>query len=287
MAPFTHTLKGHSGAGLTLFRREGQFYVRKIAAHETANERLRLQAGKQRAAGAMSPAIVEEGMEDGRYFFVMEFVTGVSIAHLAREGMYPTVQASFETFVHQLLQGYMAKADGVIPPAAIHAKLAQVAARCTQNPALEPTRPRIDALLERLRQVDWPELPLTPCHGDLTLENILRSADGRFVLIDFDAPDLCSAYLDACKLLQDTSGFWCLRHLALEQPGSIAFTNARMGFEFVETSILNATRHLWPALVPHMFHFTVLHLLRTLPYSTDASQAAFTVRQAEILLARA
>ena len=60
---------------------------------------------------------------------------------------------------------------------------------------------------------DWDNIPESPCHGDLTLENILLTAGKTVGLIDCDEAFVSSWWLDFGKLFQDIAGHWCLRGL--------------------------------------------------------------------------
>ena len=72
---------------------------------------------------------------------------------------------------------------------------------------------------------DWSAIPESPCHGDLTLENILLH-QRRAVFIDCDETFASSYWLDLSKLFQDVDGHWCLRHLYLDAPAGTAVVNA-------------------------------------------------------------
>ena len=54
-----------------------------------------------------------------------------------------------------------------------------------------------------LENFNWSKIPKTPCHGDLTLENILITQDKKLYLIDFLDSFYNSWMIDIAKLLQD------------------------------------------------------------------------------------
>jgi len=71
----------------------------------------------------------------------------------------------------------------------------------------------IDAAIEKIRQLDSILLiPQGPCHGDLTLSNVIYDHQGGVTLIDFLDTYLESPLQDLAKLKQDFTYGWSFRH---------------------------------------------------------------------------
>lgn len=280
-------LDGHSGARVDLCRDAGRYFVRKRATDPARNVRLAAQADKQveaRGEGLRCPAVLRRGDDGGLFFFDMDYVSGDSVAHLARDGAISFDPARFRSFLATTLQHYCDRPTGRIRPSDIRDKLETVEARALAQPRLAELHGGIRRVAADLREWPWPEVDQTTCHGDLTLENILVTTDDDFALIDFDAVELSSGVLDAAKLMQDTVGLWCLRKLAVQQPNSIDFLNARMNLKWLENEIATLGRTLFPQHTDHLPRMAALHLMRTLPYTTDKAEAVFTLQNIMSLL---
>ena len=73
---------------------------------------------------------------------------------------------------------------------------------------LEPqNNSTIHEALDLLERHDWSNMTVSPCHGDLTLENIIVK-DERLYLIDFLDSFFDSWFMDAGTLLQDVQVMW-------------------------------------------------------------------------------
>lgn len=68
----------------------------------------------------------------------------------------------------------------------------------------------INGSLDRLAQHDWSKLTPSPCHGDMTLENIIVKND-QLYFIDFLDSFYDSWFLDVGTLLQDVQVMWSYR----------------------------------------------------------------------------
>jgi aminoglycoside phosphotransferase len=280
-------LLGYSGADLTLIEHPAGALVRKQARRVEQNDRLRAQAAKlawAQAAGLACPALRDTGTEAGLYWFEMDYVPGESLANGLISGRaidWPRVAAQ----VLAILGRMQAAAGAAIEPAAFRLKLADIARRCAGPAALRPMIPRIERAVTAMCAMDWSGVPDSPCHGDMTLENMLLRSDGSVVFIDFDVPEPSSFVLDIGKLYQDLLGQWFLRQVALRDPDGVELLNARL-------NLARAAGHFDAALAALMpgqnriGQLAAFHLLRTLPYATDAAVPGFVLGRVEALLGR-
>lgn len=274
---FLRALAGHSGAEVALYAHGATSLVRKTARTQAGNTRLQRQSAHQRAlssAGLPFPRVLRDGLDaEGRAFFEMEYVPARSLATLLCEAA-SFDMAAVTVALEKALTFFQLSAGAAIPVAAFHDKLLSIAA----------AEPRAASLVEKLKTRDWSGIPASLSHGDMTLENILLCPSRGVVMIDCDEAFASSWWLDAAKLCQDTAGHWCMRGLYREQHGSPAWLNARQRMERMNTEVQAIVMRLEPALASRLPQLTALHLLRTLPYTTDEKLKAFTLARAAALL---
>ena len=274
---FLRALVGHSGAEVALYAHGSTSLVRKTAGTPAGNSRLLRQSAHQRAlssAGLPFPRVLRDGLdEQGRVFFEMEYVPARSLATLLCEAA-PFDMVVVTAALERTLKFFQLSAGGAIPVAAFHDKLLSIAS----------AEPRAAALVEQLGARDWSGIPTSLGHGDLTLENILLCPSRGVVMIDCDEAFASSWWLDAAKLCQDTAGHWCMRILYREQHGSPAWLNAHQRMARMHAAVQALVVRLEPKLAARLPQLTALHLLRTLPYTTDEKLTAFTLSRAAALL---
>jgi aminoglycoside phosphotransferase (APT) family kinase protein len=276
-------LVGFSGARITLHRSGGRMVVRKMAGTAAQNDRLDRQCDKQirfHAQGVPTPRVLGWGTEQGRFFFDMEYIPAMSLAALIAGG-HIAERARLRHFVAAWIAARSQQADGMISAAALEHKLESVLAAGAENPNLGHAARLLPGLAARLRRLAWPNLPATASHGDFTTENILSAPSRRLLLIDFDAPDLSSVWLDVAKLYQDLLGHWCLRHLAADPIGR---RNAELALRQLRTDIDEVVAESRPGLLADLPALVCLHLLRALPYSAQPADSAFILERIETLL---
>lgn len=270
-------LGGHSGAQVELCVGEGGTFVRKTAGAPSANLRLRQQALKQRLLGAQGfafPAVHRTGIDtDARAFFEMDYIPARTLSEVVT-GAVPVDRVEIVESVAALIRAFAGLGAGVIDPAAIRDKIVSIAAH--QNPPLVVHRPMVAALETELLARDWTGIPLSPDHGDLTLENILVSPERGVVFIDCDVPWVSSWWLDLAKLFQDLEGHWCLR----AAPSIDALERLRL----FARDFRAVVQEIDPLLPPRLSQLAALHLFRTLPYAQTPAVAAFACAAAKRLL---
>ncbi|MEI9990686.1 MAG: hypothetical protein WDM86_11665 [Rhizomicrobium sp.] len=267
-------LGGHSGAALVLCEGAGRSVVRKTAAAPAANLRLRQQAIKQRllaAQGFAFPAVHRIGADDtGRAFFEMDYVPARTLAEIVA-GAVPCGRDAILGAVAHFVRACSALSASTIPAAAFRAKIESIAATVPGDAA-------VAGVARELLARGWSDIPHSPDHGDLTLENILLAPDQSVVFIDCDVAWVSSWWLDLAKLFQDLEGHWCLR--AVPSPSIDALERLRL----FAADFRRLAQALDPALPRRLAQLAALHLLRTLPYARDRATAAFAAAAASRLL---
>lgn len=146
-----------------------------------------------------------------------------------------------------------------VPTEVVSDKMKSVFIALERNPYIsEDARFRIFAILHRLhaRCEDF-TLPLSGCHGDLTLSNLIIRPDGTPVLIDAIPVFLESPVMDAAKLLQDARHLWTVKIY----DGSVDRGRMKMLMGMLEEMILDL-----PFESEVLEFFSALNLVRILPY---------------------
>jgi hypothetical protein len=278
-------LAGHSGAVVTLMNQPGHSFVRKRAGCAEQNARLQAQCQKQQAqyeGGLRLPRVLGSFMANGLFHFDMEYIAGASVAHECLDNHFAG-GAGLAAELRHCIGRYAAGAGPPIAPSAFQAKLHAILAKCRGNAVVWPMLPALDTGLRRLAAQDWRGIPQSDCHGDMTLENILVHR-GVHSFIDTDVTDLDSFVMDIGKLFQDVAGLWCLRHLALQSPGTLRYLNAQLSLARLQATLRAALNDF----LPHTSHIAgalaMLNLMRALPYCRDEATAVFILGRVNNIL---
>jgi hypothetical protein len=274
---FAHPLKGHSGAQVVLHTEGGRTFVRKTAAHPAVNARLIAQAEKQHRLFMLAlpfPRILAQGMEEDRVCFDMAYLPGRTVADAAINAA-PLDAALVARTVQRMVWLFLPCAGGTIPARLFQEKIESIG--------------RIDhaglrACAARLLIQDWQNIPQSPSHGDLTLENILLTSGKSVALIDCDEPWASSWWLDFGKLFQDIDGHWCLRDLYAPGAASLRRINAIQKLESLGQVFRALAAANDPALPARLPQLAALSLLRAAPYARDIQTLAFICARIHHLL---
>ncbi len=279
-------LIGHSGASVLLISRGSERRVRKLAKGASESPRLLSQMRLQQSAhdaGLGTPAIISSGVDGDRAFFEMEYIPGRSLARALMEGD-PPEPGELSRFLFGVLDHHRTSEGPALEKRIFSEKLTAISGRCA--PVLERLGLADDfaKLVAAVLEGDL-EAPQSPGHGDFTFDNILIDKNGRFILIDFDDPGFSSWKLDLAKLMQDVWGRWCLRHLLLESPGSVAAVNALVELDQVRSELTSRILDAFPVTRPDLARFCLFHLARILPYCQDDRMVLFIMANVRRILA--
>ena len=279
-------LRGHSGAVLTLHRKGGRNMVRKMAGRPEQNDRLRQQCEKQdafRHEWILTPRVFGCGYVDGLYYFDMDYVPGISLAALITQEM-DIPFGLLSGFCEKWLEYAGGPTSVTVPPQAFTDNLAAIAERCQANGVVAELINDIHAIVACMSRLSWPSAPRTICHGDLTLENILIGKDGRFYLIDFDTPNILSAWMDFGKLYQDLLGYWCIRSIAMTAPRSLRLNNAIQALFRLRAEVDRVLTDRMPDMAQILPQLAAFNLLRALPYCRDDDIAHYLIQRIRAVL---
>jgi aminoglycoside phosphotransferase len=273
-----HDLYGNSGARVALHTGSRGSYVRKTAGNAAANERLLAQAMKQNQlgrSGVVLPRVLISGHhEDGLAFFDMEYIAGRTVADAVVNDA-PFDRHALGAALQRIFWLFTSCRDEAVPASLFHAKIDEIATRAPLRGQSAHLAPQILDCTERLNACDWNDIPQSPCHGDLTLENIMLANARGIVFIDCDEAWVSSFWLDAGKLFQDIAGHWCIRQLYDAESSAIRRTGAVQKLERLSRDIRALVAAADPALPARLPQLAALGLFRALPYARTVAVAEF------------
>jgi aminoglycoside phosphotransferase (APT) family kinase protein len=202
------TLSGLSFADVILATKDGKYwFVRKIAKSISDNERLKIQADKQSSFKTIAfkcPNIFETGELDGKFYFDMAYIKGPDAAKYLSNASYKNI-SQFGDFLCEYID-YISNIeinDNINNFTQLKDKLLSLSSYIPDT--------LLSDILSRLDTLKNQNLNSTLNHGDLTLENIIISANGTPYLLDFLNSNFNHYWQDVSKLYQDLSGGWYQR----------------------------------------------------------------------------
>lgn len=271
-------LSGHSGARVVLHSTGRDSFVRKTAASSAASARLRAQADKQHAfwmLGLPFPKVRSQATDSaGIGSFDMNYIPGRTLADAVMHGGVFDPMAVIKA-VERLMGLFVMGAGGELAARPFAEKIREVADTATATePALSHSIKGCAGLLMRR---DWRGIPESPCHGDLTIENILLTAGKSIAFIDCDVPFASSWWLDFGKLFQDMDGHWCIR--ALYPAGGVPLLNAIQKLDVLGAHFRRLAANLDGRLPGRLPQLAALGLFRAIPYARDDAVRRFLCRR--------
>ncbi len=258
-------LRGFSGCHVLLVSSNQSTYVRKLSRDADYNKRLLQQAEKQKnftGNDFFHPVKVRASgqLPSGIAYIDMDYVPGVTAAEI----LTTLPLADIQRWSGMLLRFASAPEQGTIDSTIFKNKIVELQTILQER---NLTTPAVAETLARLRSRPWTGVPHSPCHGDLTLENILAH-DGQLYLIDFLDSFADSWYMDMAKLMQDLIGGWSFRYLEADRNLVLRLASLRHSIE----SALEEKRSGCVATIHDLY---ALSLLRILPYSSAQEEQRY------------
>lgn len=252
-------LIGHSGCKVELIDKGNYFAVRKTSCSIDYNKRLKKQLDKQkefRHPSIKVPAIFKEGYDRDLLYFEMEYIKGVTLSKKIEDLTTSQIIDKMSVFIPNILN-----CSAAYDPEAKKYFLKKIN---ELNEKILKKNKTILKAFEYLENYRWDKIEKSQCHGDLTFENIIVSADGTFWFIDFLDSFYSSWMIDAAKLFQDFELQWSYRYLQSSKNREIRLFIAK---ETIIKYLLEIKKGEGTLL--SIYYILLLNILRIIPYSSD------------------
>ncbi len=274
----TVVLCGHSGCRIFLLMRNGKRIVRKVSSNEHYNERLEAQMQKQmcwyQKDNSIVPKVVYSSYQDDNlFFFDSEYVEGISLAETVK---YCSASEA-KRFGLMLL-------DNIRHPVAhdcdFTKKIFSMKLDSLHNSLFQNVSASCDAALSFLREYDFDDVQIGPCHGDFTLENMIVSEQGEVHYIDFLDSFFNSPDIDLAKILQDTFCGWSYRQ-------DVVLSDTLLENLACMTDVL-LSGYCGNNLKKKktIFALLLLNLVRIYPYAKDEKTITYLDQQVVVVMAK-
>ena len=257
-------LGGHSGCRILLCEKADKVYVRKISCSKEYNARLENQAEKQNRYHnkfLKAPVIYSMGETDeGLFYFDMEYIQGITLAEYMK-----TIEVGKVRNLAEMIASNLFEANhwGKSNEKAFSRKIASL-----KNALSSMDNRVINESLQILENHSWVNFHVSPCHGDLTLENIMVK-DHQLYLIDFLDSFYDCWLLDIGTLLQDVQTMWSYRNQ------NEIDINTLIRLIVFRDIILDKVREINSEYVCEAYCALLLKLIRAYPYVKDQDTYEF------------
>lgn len=259
-------LMGHSGCHIFLMTYRNRTFIRKISMDHDYNARLQRQRNimiSLASLGIPIPEVFGSGMENGKFYFDMEYINSTVLSKYIFEARY----FEMERMIHQIfnLIGILkANQTSSVDQSHFVKKIAELKVHTEIANSSYFTR-----LLSEIESHDWRNIPLSPCHGDLTFENILATDSGPVVIDTLDS--FASSWLvDLSKLYQDSLLWWAYRDQRIDRSMQVRLASA--------TELLNAKKKTFGLSeyeCKSIRQLIILNALRIVPYLKTSEHKSF------------
>lgn len=200
------SLNGYSGCKVLLCQDEKSKYVRKISPFQSYNDRLESQSQKQERFNGeekykiKTPKIFRKGYIENLFYFDMEYISGNSMSDFLCNTDISSIRPHISVIIDYLSESETTgKKD-----------ISQEVSKKVKN--IGKSSSKYNIYLESILENDWHNTPVSSCHGDFTLENLMVS-NGEVYFIDFLDTFAETRLLDISKLLFDLRYFWSRRQV--------------------------------------------------------------------------
>lgn len=257
-------LTGHSGCKIDLMSAENDFFVRKMSGDSNYNRRLKKQFIKQYKFDSktiFTPQIINKGTKNNLFYFDMEYVQCKTLAEYTSSILITEIA----DFIRLLFKNLYYENCQIISETNMifKKKIADLKA------ITQPTPNTIKAF-HCLDKFDWSYVFKSPCHGDLTLENILITPSKKLYLIDFLDSFYNSWLIDIAKLLQDLELGWSFRKKEANATRSLRLLVAKEALLEEVGKLADSDK-----ILESIYYVLLLNVLRIYAYTKDEETFLF------------
>lgn len=264
-------LKGFSGCELEIIDVDEHKCVRKRSSSIDYNHRMLEQKRKQsdvHIGDLNNCRVIDEGNENGLYYFDMEYINGMTLA----DYMESIELSDIDQMVFKLTNHYSMyterddKASGFFCR-----KVSDVKNAIYNNSIVKRDNDTIQEAINELEHYSWKYVVNSPCHGDMTMENILIDKDGCY-LIDFLDSFYDTWQIDAAKLLQDAECYWSYRYKPMTM-------NLKVRLLIFRDLCIEKIMKMQSGkdFLDSVYHILLLNILRIFPYVKNERDYLFLV----------
>lgn len=273
----TYNLGGQSGCKILLIENdEGNTFVRKISKDVDYNSRLKIQCKKQASfqCGLIkTPRVLDKGMtENGLFYFDMEYVQGITLAKHIQTMEISKVKDLVSILVENLIPKRTSTKGNDCTKTIFLEKIQNL-----RETLANKNNKIIQDALDLLEKYEWNKLTPTPCHGDMTLENIIVKNDTLY-FIDFLDSFYDSWFLDIGTLLQDVQIMWSYRFQK-----DIGMNTVLRLIVFRDL-LLEEIKKIDPSHIVKIYYSLLQKLIRIYPYTKDQLTYEFLNKKTEMVL---
>jgi hypothetical protein len=264
-------VKGNSGFGIELV---DELTIRKSASGNQAS-RLQRQIEKQalfhhghRSGRVLTPKILRTSATASAFHADMEFVAAKDFVQFLSEADRHALD-DFSTVMADFVSSNLAASQTADVSSDIRLKLEDLNRRGVPAIYIKAAETRCRGPVS---------VPVGPCHGDLTLSNILFKSP-QFYLLDFLDCYVESPLQDIAKLRQDTQFGWSLQLYQAD----FNLPRVQIALRYLDQSIEAAfASHDWYHRNYELFQF--VNLMRVLPYCVESKTTELVTQAPDSML---
>lgn len=268
-------LGGHSGCCIQLIETDdNHVFVRKRSSNLEYNDRLKAQAEKQKSFltnGIKTPQILNQGFTDENlFYFDMEYIQGITLAEYMKSIEIGKIKKLVETLVENIICPSMENRKANI--GAFTHKLADL-----RNKLGSMNNVIIEKALNLMEKHSWDNFLETPCHGDLTLENIIIK-DNELYVIDFLDSFYDCWLMDISTLMQDVQTLWSFRY------SKQISNNVLIRLIIFRDILMDTVKEMIGNQYIEVYYALLLKLIRIYPYVNDERTYQFLNEKTESII---
>jgi thiamine kinase-like enzyme len=256
-------LKGNSGCKIEIV---GDI-VRKTSRDLHYNKRLEEQMKKQLRfkqddyKNFLVPDVIQQGFTKKLFYYDMEYISGIGY----QDFTYKSSKKQIDQFIIKINDFIDSNSKKLFEPK--YADRLKHVNKINQLIVNSKFKSHLEKLKNLIEEGCLDDLPITACHGDLTIQNIIFSGNDHF-LIDFLDVYIDSYYWDLAKLKQSFFYNWNKEYIKKPDLHRI-----EQVFSYIWKGILNQNEG---ALQDDAFQYVdLLSLLRLEPYLTTKNELVY------------
>ena len=205
--------KSNSKETITLEKEKNNFYIKKTwndieRGCNSIQKQINFDEIKISALIIKSPKVFRTEISDEQFTAKMEYIDGYSGDEIIRNGSRIISQNLKNSLSTMLSLNFEHSEIKKIKTEIFNKKINQILSLIKSDNEISSL---IKSIKEEINRHKFIEIPIGPCHGDLTLSNIIVSPSGSINIIDFLPTFIESPFWDIAKLIQDLEYGWSFR----------------------------------------------------------------------------